>query len=1123
MTAVSQKISNFIGGISQQPIEKQLPGSVKDALNVVPDVKGILGKRPGSSLVSTLSDDVEGKWHNYYRDDNEQYFIRVRPDGQVDVWDALTGSPKLVKYDSIPYNVSDEERSYVLTGYYGPWSNATTPPSEPLDTGNYWVWTGADNTQLGSAYGPDVADITVNYGDRIAWDTLNPDSDQDDTFFIIKNGSGKVPICYSCLPDEYISGQIAVQSAREALNINKGRSETINYRLQTEELTPQERADLEAELVTLTQALPSLIQTYEDALNAFEPMGSACGIYNNPYSKVLKSTTTCDPTNALPYLKHDKDSDIQMTTINDFTFVVNRNKETTMAGGVGSNDDKSEAYFYINQIAYEQTYSINYWDADPDNNSVKEITQATALRLATSSQTDSNQCDGAVFSQTYEVSGVKFRLDVVRYSVAQSNPEFGVDEYDCKWDAYLYWIATNPTIESPSTGSVLSTISALGRNWTIIVNATTTNINTADAAITAGPYDAGSNLSGNKILADMVPGFEALGLTAEIIGNGIYLTKDAAFTIDTTEGQLLTAISSQVNNVSELPTQCKNGFSCKVVNSFSDEDDYYVQFQSQDNIVDSGSGTWVETVAPNVQTIINWNTMPHAVRRETDGTFCVSPIRWGDREVGDDITNPEPSFIGQKINKIIFFRNRFVVLAGENVIFSRTNLFYDFFGATAKTVLDSDPIDLLTSSTYPAVLYDAIETTAGLVLLADSQQFLCATDNTDLFSPRTAVIKSIGSYGYNQEVRPVHMGQTIGFVNNAGIRSRFFELLPSRDLDYKAVETSKPVDRLVPKDINLICDSKDDNMIAFAQKQSTGELDDTSKFVWIYRFFDQGDKRVQSAWFKWKLSDHILFHAIMNDCYYAVLRVETGNPDIPTIAVLQKFELKLDEESLMITVGPEFNKYEYQVHMDNYIVITPSEITYDKQANISSFLLPIGYLGDNQLVAYELEIDSTNENGYVVTGRTGPVTTTGVTKGVEATLQGDWDGINNIVCGYNFDMSVKMPTIFLTKTTGESVVADTTGYLNIHRAVLDFEATGIVDARVERLGREDYVISNESTIEDGYIADSVAVNKNSQRSIPLYSKNVQTEIYIESTHPTPVNLVSMTWQGDYSKGNYTRA
>jgi hypothetical protein len=111
MTAVSQKIPNLIGGISQQPIEKQLPGTVKDAVNVVPDVKGILAKRPGSQLVATLSADVDGVWHNYYRDDAEQYFMRVRPDGQIDVWDALTGLPRLVKYSVTPLDIPENGKT----------------------------------------------------------------------------------------------------------------------------------------------------------------------------------------------------------------------------------------------------------------------------------------------------------------------------------------------------------------------------------------------------------------------------------------------------------------------------------------------------------------------------------------------------------------------------------------------------------------------------------------------------------------------------------------------------------------------------------------------------------------------------------------------------------------------------------------------------------------------------------------------------------------------------------------------------------------------------------------------------------------------------------------------------
>ena len=106
MTAVSQKIPNFIGGISQQPDELIANGSVKDALNVIPDVRGVVSKRPGSELVKTLTNDPEGVWYDYYRDENEQYVIRVRRNGVVDVWNNI-GVPLLVKYNPDPFDPTD--------------------------------------------------------------------------------------------------------------------------------------------------------------------------------------------------------------------------------------------------------------------------------------------------------------------------------------------------------------------------------------------------------------------------------------------------------------------------------------------------------------------------------------------------------------------------------------------------------------------------------------------------------------------------------------------------------------------------------------------------------------------------------------------------------------------------------------------------------------------------------------------------------------------------------------------------------------------------------------------------------------------------------------------------------
>ena len=54
MASVTQKIGNFVLGISTQPDERKAAGQVVDLVNGVPDVVNQLTKRPGSSLVKDM-------------------------------------------------------------------------------------------------------------------------------------------------------------------------------------------------------------------------------------------------------------------------------------------------------------------------------------------------------------------------------------------------------------------------------------------------------------------------------------------------------------------------------------------------------------------------------------------------------------------------------------------------------------------------------------------------------------------------------------------------------------------------------------------------------------------------------------------------------------------------------------------------------------------------------------------------------------------------------------------------------------------------------------------------------------------------------------------------------------
>ena len=56
MASVTQRVPNYLGGVSKQPDDKKFPGQVSEALNVYPDPTFGLQKRPGLKFITTLKD-----------------------------------------------------------------------------------------------------------------------------------------------------------------------------------------------------------------------------------------------------------------------------------------------------------------------------------------------------------------------------------------------------------------------------------------------------------------------------------------------------------------------------------------------------------------------------------------------------------------------------------------------------------------------------------------------------------------------------------------------------------------------------------------------------------------------------------------------------------------------------------------------------------------------------------------------------------------------------------------------------------------------------------------------------------------------------------------------------------
>ena len=102
MAAVTQTIDNYLGGVSNQPDDKKLPGQVTEAVNAYPDPTFGLQKRPGLKFLKELTDgssafdnnDLDtAKWFYYNRDSDEKYVGCIvgasdSPYGQIHVWNT---------------------------------------------------------------------------------------------------------------------------------------------------------------------------------------------------------------------------------------------------------------------------------------------------------------------------------------------------------------------------------------------------------------------------------------------------------------------------------------------------------------------------------------------------------------------------------------------------------------------------------------------------------------------------------------------------------------------------------------------------------------------------------------------------------------------------------------------------------------------------------------------------------------------------------------------------------------------------------------------------------------------------------------------------------------------------
>ena len=134
MASVTQTIPNFLGGVSNQPDDKKLPGQVKEAINAYPDPTFGLTKRPGFKYLAELKDGVpsggtsfdnndldNAKWFYINRDDDEKYVGCIvgnatEADAAIHVWNTVPDSG-VYKKAAITYGTNTRQYLNALNSH----------------------------------------------------------------------------------------------------------------------------------------------------------------------------------------------------------------------------------------------------------------------------------------------------------------------------------------------------------------------------------------------------------------------------------------------------------------------------------------------------------------------------------------------------------------------------------------------------------------------------------------------------------------------------------------------------------------------------------------------------------------------------------------------------------------------------------------------------------------------------------------------------------------------------------------------------------------------------------------------------------------------------------------------
>ena len=135
-------------------------------------------------------------------------------------------------------------------------------------------------------------------------------------------------------------------------------------------------------------------------------------------------------------------------------------------------------------------------------------------------------------------------------------------------------------------------------------------------------------------------------------------------------------------------------------------------------------------------------------------------------------------------------------------------------------------------------------------------------------------------------------------------------------------------------------------------------------------------------------------------------------------------------------------------------------------------------------------------------------------------------GLNGSSISYN--MKVELPTFYVLKRSNNHQELILLLHWYYIGCILILVLLIFYDVTIRRYGKDDYVVRYEQSIQDEFEASgdpdpvNLPVTYDREETIPIYERNTNVNVTIESNYDSPFTLYSLRWEGDYTIRYYQR-